>query len=240
MKRKNWLLAALVGLLASITTHAGTSNLDRLDIQPDAASGDVLRILDNAGNEQAVFEEDGTFDLSGASDVNLGSVVLSNVTSKAIWLPASMAGLGGSADPAVELKNNKFTYAFADATTDDEVFYSFRLPDDFDATNSSLWVSVTYLCDQATPTEGEWEIDLLGVADDDADAALGTAVEIHDTSPAQDDWSVTSQAHFAASGFSAGDVVTMRVLHDVDDPFCSGSAVNLLGVTVTYTTDTNK
>lgn len=242
-------LFILCFLLVAGQAVAGVTNLDRLELTPDSATGDALTVEDSSG--VATFTVDATGDVtatgaqtfSGAvtfsSTIDFGSVAPSAVTSRTVFLPAQAGGLGGSADPAVELKNDKFTYAFADATTDDVLFYTWQIPDDFDATNSLLHVSVVYLCDQATPTEGEWEIDLLGVADDEADAALGTAITIHDTSPAQNDWSVTSAAVFDAADFAAGDVVFLRVLHDVDDPFCGGENVNFAGLQIGYTTDSN-
>ena len=229
MSRKRFLLGVLAALSLAGAGLAGTSNLDRLDIQPEAASGDAFRVLDNSGSELFVVEEGGT--------VDFGAAAPAMAVSKSVFLGAGAIDFGTTG--ASEIKNNKATIGLADASADEHIYISWGIPDDMD-TGSDVTVQVVYLCDQGSPTEGEWTVTYLAVADDDADAALGNELTVLDTAAAQDDWNVTGVMTVPAAAIGASDTsLQLDVYHDVSDPLCGGEDVNVLGVLIGYTTASN-
>lgn len=176
--------------------------------------------------------------MTAGGTLALGSQSVTQTSSNTVYIPAHQFGLGGAADPSVELKNDKFTYAFADATADDVVYITWDFPDDFFEGTSHVDVQVDYLCDQGSPTEGEWALSYLAVGDDDADAALTTGLTVLDTPAAQNDWNRTAPMYVPFGAITTSDdLLVLKLAHSVADPFCGGNAVNVLGVKLTYTTD---
>ena len=113
------------------------------------------------------------------------------------------------------------------------------VPTDMD-TDKDWEVRYLYLCDDATLTEGEWNVQVLGVADDDADAAVATEYTVLDTPAAQNDWNLTGPMVVAAANVGASDsVVYMNIYHDISDPLCNAANVNWAGALITYTTNVN-
>jgi hypothetical protein len=181
------------------------------------------------------YIDDATF----TGTVALGSSAPTMAVTASEWVPARLFSLDGTADPGTEVVNSKFTYAFADVTTDEDVLIEWGIPDDLDDT-ADVTVQVLYLCDQASPTEGLWNLSYLAVGDDDADAALTTGLTATDTPSAQNDWNLASALTIPAAAIASTDsMIYMQLFHDVDDPFCGAADVNVLGVKISYTTDTN-
>lgn len=236
--RKNFFLMALAALLATGVAFAGTSDVDRLDVRPEHASGDALRVLQNDKTEIMVIEEDGTVDLSGANDVALGSVAISQATSRTVFIPAGEFRCAATAGCTEGEQTAKVTLVFADSSADDHAYVTWGLPDDFDLGGSFIFVQIVYNMPSGTPGEGEWDLKYVAIADDDADAAPGSELTVLDTPAAADDWNVTSAIQIPIAAVGASDkAVVFDLYHDVSDAF--GGSVEVLGLLVTYTSDSN-
>ena len=239
---------ALLLLLLAGQAFAGVTNLDRLELTPENATGNALTVEDSSGVATFTVDASGDVTATGAqtfsgavtfsSTIDLGSTAPSAVTSRTVFLGAGEIDFGTTGSS--EIKNNKATIALADASADEHIYISWGLPDDFDKSDSHVHVKVLYMCDQASPTEGEWDLTYLAVGDDDADAALGNEVTVLDTSPAQNDWSLTGEMLVPSTAITSTDTtLQLDVYHDVSDQLCGGEDVNVLGVQIGYTTDSN-
>ncbi|MEK9722314.1 MAG: hypothetical protein VW405_02360 [Rhodospirillaceae bacterium] len=192
---------------------------------------------------QTIDDGDGTVTVAASLDTSGGTVALgSNVptmtTSSYFWIFAEGITCADSNGCAEGEQGGKETRVFADSTTDDTANIWIPLPPDFAEGTSGLHISVLYNMPSGSPTEGEWDVTYLAIADDDADAALGGEVTVLDTPAAADDWNLTSAMVIPTAAITSSDVgVAISLYHDVSDPF--GGAVEVAGIKVGYTTDKN-
>jgi len=239
--KDRWAALFVVALLVT-SIYAGTTGFNSLVLAPTAGETNSLLVYDSSLTEQVKVTAAGAVTIAGTLGVtgvlDLGTAVPTMATSRTAVI--HMYELSAqSSTGAEELKNTKATIGLADASADELIYVAWALPDDFDKTNSYVDVKVTYLCDNATVTEGEWNVQYLAVAPDDADAALGNEIAVVDT-PVQNQWMQTPPMVIPASAIGATDeVLYLSVYHDVSDPLCNAQDVNVLSIQLGYTTDTN-